>query len=235
VAVSDALLRRAASDGIAAIRIWRPLAPALSVGRLDVRHPRLGEVLELSRHTGVPAVRRLAGGRAATLDAGCLCLGWAQPRPRLEESGARYQLVADAIVEALAALGAATTLGEVQGEWCPGAWSVRGSSGKLAGLAQRVIAGGAWCEALIVIDASPELRALTERVHALLGLQWSDGAQGELRPLVDQTVDLHSSAAAALAAALEHRLGPLEPAQLPSPVTARARELVPAHRFEPVP
>lgn len=231
MAVSHALLRRAATDGIASVRVWRPLAPALSVGRLDARDPRLPDVLELAHGAGVPAVRRLAGGRAAALHAGCLCLGWAQPQPRLEESGARYQLIAAAIIEAFAALGADTALGEINGEWCPGAWSVQGPSGKLAGLAQRVIAGGAWCEALIVIDAAPELRELARQVHAVLGLEWSDSAQGELRPLVDQAADVHAKAATALARALEDKLGPLEHARLPQPAVGRARELAPGHRF----
>jgi hypothetical protein len=35
---------------------------------------------------------------------------------------------------------------------------VQGPNGKLAGLAQRVIADGAWCEALIVIACPPALR-----------------------------------------------------------------------------
>jgi octanoyl-[GcvH]:protein N-octanoyltransferase len=231
VAVSHALLRRAATDGIASVRVWRPLAPALSVGRLDARDPRLRQVLQLTRQAGVPAIRRLAGGRAAAFDAGCLCLGWAQPQPRLEESRARYQLIADAIIRAFDALGADTALGEIDGEWCPGAWSVQGPSGKLAGLAQRVIAGGAWCEALIVIDAAPELRELARQVHAALGLEWSDPAQGELRPLVEHTADLHAEAATALARALEDKLGPLKAAQLPRSAAARAQELAAEHRF----
>lgn len=231
MAVSHALLRAAATDGIASVRIWRPLRPALSVGRLDARDPRLRDVLELTRQAGVPAVRRLAGGRAAAFDAGCLCLGWAQPQPRLEESGARYRLIGDAIIEAFGALGADTALGEIDGEWCPGAWSVHGSSGKLAGLAQRVIAGGAWCEALIVIDVTPQLRDLSREVHAVLELDWSDAAQGALRPLVHPTPDLPADAATALARALAGKLGPLEPAALPKSAAARARQLAPEHRF----
>jgi octanoyl-[GcvH]:protein N-octanoyltransferase len=231
VAVSHALLRRAATDGVTSVRVWRPLAPALSVGRLDARDRRLPEVIELARQAGLPAIRRLAGGRAAAFDAGCLCLGWAQPQPRLEESGARYQLIADAVIQAFAALGADTTLGEIDGEWCPGAWSVQGPAGKVAGLAQRVIAGAAWCEALIVIDAAPPLRELARRVHAVLGLEWSDRAQGELRPLVEHTADLHAQAATALADALEDKLGSLKAAPLPRSVAARARELAPEHRF----
>lgn len=108
------------------MRLWRPQRPAISVGRLDLRDPRAPEVLELARTAGVPAVKRLTGGRAATLDAGCLCLGWAQPNPRMEGSGRRYELLAETIVEALTALGVDASLAQAVGEWCPGAWSVQG-------------------------------------------------------------------------------------------------------------
>lgn len=231
VAISDALLRRAAQRGLASLRVWRPRQPALSVGRLDARHPRLDEVLDLARAAGVVPVRRLAGGRAATLDSGCLCLGWAQPQPRLEESSARYELIAEVIARALRALGVATSLGEAPGEWCPGAWSVQGPAGKVAGLAQRVITGGAWCEALIVIQAAPKLLRLARQVHNVLGLQWSDSGQGQLGELLAGQADPHAALSDALTGALRERLGEVRRAPLPAQVRDTARALTPEHRF----
>jgi octanoyl-[GcvH]:protein N-octanoyltransferase len=229
--VSHALLNRCAEDGLGSLRLWRPASPALSVGRLDARHPRLPEVLALARAAGVAPVRRLAGGHAATLDSGSLCLGWAQPHPRLEESGARYELIAEAIAESLGALGIASSLGESAGEWCPGAWSVQGPSGKLAGLAQRVVSGGSWCEALIVIAAAPELRALARQVHQVLGLEWSDSAQGELVELVHDQADPHAALTEKLIDALAERLGPVQRRPLPADVHDAAVALADEHRF----
>ena len=231
VAVSHALLNRSAQDGLGSLRLWRPLSPALSVGRLDARHPRLPEVLALAREAGAEPVRRLAGGHAATFDSGSLCLGWAQPHPRLEESSARYELIAEAIVEALGALGVESSLGESAGEWCPGAWSVQGPSGKLAGLAQRVVSGGAWCEALIVIDAAPGLRDLARRVHEVLDLEWSESAQGEMAELLPGASDLHAALADALTSALAERLGPVGRRPLPAVVHDDAVALAGEHRF----
>jgi octanoyl-[GcvH]:protein N-octanoyltransferase len=231
VAVSHALLNRSAQDGLGSLRLWRPLSPALSVGRLDVRHPRLAQVLELASAAGVAPVRRLAGGHAATVDSGSLCLGWAQPHPRLEESGARYELIAETIVDALGALDVEGSLGESAGEWCPGAWSVQGPSGKLAGLAQRVVSGSAWCEALIVIEAAPELRALARQVHRVLGLEWSDCAQGELAELLPGAQDLHAALTDSLTSALAERLGPVERRPLPAAVYDDAVALALEHRF----
>ena len=231
MAVSHALRNRSTVDGLGALRLWRPLSPALSVGRVDARHPRLPEVLALARAAGVAPVRRLAGGHAATLDSGCLCLGWAQPHPRLEESGARYELIAAAIATALRALGVESSLGESPGEWCPGAWSVQGSSGKLAGLAQRVVSGGAWCEALIVITAAPELRRLARQVHHVLGLQWSDSAQGELAGLLPDQADPQAALTDALTEALTERFGPVNRRALPGEVHDAAVVLADEHRF----
>jgi len=231
VAVSHALLNRSADTGLGSLRLWRPLRQALSVGRLDARHPRLPEALALAHAAGATPVRRLAGGHAATLDSGSLCLGWAQPHPRLEESSARYELIAGAIVEALRALGVESTLGESAGEWCPGAWSVQGPSGKLAGLAQRVVSGGAWCEALIVIDAAPELRDLARQVHQVLGLEWSDSAQGELAELLPGAPDLPAALVDELTEALTRRLGPVQRCPLPHDLYDDAVALAREHRF----
>jgi hypothetical protein len=214
------------------VRLWRPRRAAISVGRLDLRDPRAPEVLELARAAGVPAVKRLTGGRAATLDAGCLCVGWAQPNPRMEESGRRYELLAETIVEALTALGVDASLAQAVGEWCPGAWSVQGSAGKLAGLAQRAISRGAWCEALIVIDRNPALTSLASQVHETLELPWSDGAQGGLAQLLPDGGDLHARLSEALAAGLGRRLQALQRAPLPRSVRERATLLAGEHRWE---
>jgi octanoyl-[GcvH]:protein N-octanoyltransferase len=201
------------------------------VGRLDLRDARAGDVLQLARAAGVPAVKRLAGGRAAALHSGCLCLGWAQPSPRMEESGRRYELIAETIMQALAELGVRASLAEAPGEWCPGAWSVQGPSGKLAGLAQRVISGGAWCEALIVIERDPVLMSLAHRVHQALDLDWSEQAQGELAELLPGQADLHARLGWALTDALAARWPTLQPAPLPDADRDRAVELAEEHRW----
>ena len=226
------MLDHAAVDGVESLRLWRPRGAAISLGRLDLRDPRAPEVLEHARAAGVPAVKRLAGGRAAAFDAGCLCVGWAQPEPRMEDSGSRYELLATTIVEAIGELGVEASLAEALGEWCPGTWSVHGSGGKLAGLAQRVISGGAWCEALIVIDRNPALAALAREVHQTFGLPWSDEAQGELRGVVSAGGDLHSRLSEMLVSALARRFAAVAAAPLPAAVRSRALELAEEHRWE---
>ena len=56
----------------------------------------------------------------------------------------RFERLGGVIVRALRGLGVDARVGEVEGEYCPGAWSVnaRGQI-KLAGIGQRMIAGAA--------------------------------------------------------------------------------------------
>jgi hypothetical protein len=211
--------------------LWRPLLPVLSLGRLDIRGRRSIELAALAREAGATVVRRLAGGRAATLDTGCLCLGWAQPQARLEGSSARYQLAADVIIGALRDLGIEGFLGEAPGEWCPGAWSVQGPGGKLAGLAQRQIGGGAWCEALIVIERPLALQLLSQRVHELLDIPWREDAQGELATVLPGDPDLHARLSDAIVRALRREWPALEECALPVVVHDRALRLSADHRW----
>lgn len=231
VGVGHALLERAAQAGEGSLMLWRPVLPTLSLGRLDIRDARSIALAALAREAGATVVRRLAGGRAATLDGGCLCLGWAQPQARLESSSARYQLAADVITGALRDLGVEGSLGEAPGEWCPGAWSVQGPGGKLAGLAQRQIGGGAWCEALIVIERPPALQLLSRRVHELLGIPWREDAQGQLARVVPGERDLHARLSDAIVRALRREWPALEERPLPVAVHDRALRISAEHRW----
>lgn len=231
VAISHALLLHAAQEGAGSVRIWRPVRGALSLGRLDVRGPRARALAELARDAGLEPVARLAGGRAAALDPGCLCLGVAEPAAGLQDPRERYRFVAGAIVDALQELGVASGLGETAGEWCPGAWSVQGPAGKLAGLAQRVISGGAWCEALIVIERPPALQALTERVHELLEIPWRADAQGELGALLAGHRDVHATLQAMLTQQFDRHFARLDATPLPAGVRERALRLRSGHQL----
>jgi len=179
VAVSHALLREAADRGAEALRVWTPPA-AVSFGRLDLLSAHSAAAVEAARRHGLAPVRRLAGGRAAAIGPGTVCLGWAHPSPEMTGMQERYEALADVIVEALDRLGIPARLGELAGEWCPGAWSVIAGSGKVAGLAQRVVRGGAWAEAVVVVSGAGALARALDPVQAALGLEWDRRTLAEL-------------------------------------------------------
>jgi lipoate-protein ligase A len=143
-------------------------------------------------------VRRLAGGRAAAVGPGVACLGWASPSASLAGTQERYEALAGVVLEALGRLGIEGRTGELAGEWCPGAWSVLAGEVKVGGLAQRMIRGGAWAEAVVVVRGTEGLRRALDRVQRALGVDWRPETLGGLEDItVEQARDAMAAAAGA--------------------------------------
>jgi lipoate-protein ligase A len=95
----------------------------------------------------------------------------------------RYSEGLDLIASALRRVGVEAEGGEVEGEFCPGAYSVRSGGPwgvKHAGLAQRVTRRSARLEALVLVSETDELRVVLERIYSLLGLPFRPGSVGDL-------------------------------------------------------
>ena len=109
------------------------------MSKQDAVSPGFGGAIDGGRAAGFEPVLRLAGGRAAAFHEGTLALARATPPSEPARApGQRFEEVAGAIAAALASLGVDARVGEVPGEYCPGAWSVnaRGatsSSGSASG------------------------------------------------------------------------------------------------------
>src|SRR4029079_11301090 len=142
---------------------------------------------------GVEAVRRVSGGHAVVLGPGSFCLGLAEPAAGFEGTQERYERLTAALVDAFSALGVDSEHGELPGEWCPGAWSIRSGSVKLAGLAQRAIKGAAWIEA--VVDLAPAPRDLLVDVYAALELPLDPATLGSLSECAGRSVGFDELAA----------------------------------------
>jgi lipoate-protein ligase A len=228
VAISHALLRTAAEEGSEAMRVWTP-PPAVSFGRLDLLLETRERGVAEARAIGLQPVRRLAGGRATAIGPGTVCLGWACRSPEMAGMQDRYEAMAGVIVQALSVLGVPAKVGELPGEWCPGAWSVIAGDVKVGGLAQRVIRGGVWAEAVIVVRDAARLRAALDRVQRALGVPWDPATfagLADIRPEV--TVE---AARGALVTALEARR-PLQHVPLPRAVWSRAESLRHGHTLD---
>jgi octanoyl-[GcvH]:protein N-octanoyltransferase len=95
----------------------------------------------------------------------------------------RYSEGLDLIASALRRIGVEAEGGEVEGEFCPGAYSVRSGGPwgvKHVGLAQRVTRRSARLEALVLVSETDELRVVLERIYSLLGLPFRPGSVGDL-------------------------------------------------------
>jgi octanoyl-[GcvH]:protein N-octanoyltransferase len=140
----------------------------------ETRLPGFGEAAWLAEESGFPVLVRNSGGGAVAANEGSISFSLTYSVEDLRRGlYDRYGEGVELVVAALDKLGVAAEAGEVEGEFCPGAYSVR-SGGylgiKIAGLAQRVTRRAARVEALILVTQTAELRAVLGLFYGNLGL-----------------------------------------------------------------
>jgi octanoyl-[GcvH]:protein N-octanoyltransferase len=225
-AVSRTILRRVAAGELPpTIRIHRP-GDEVAFGRQDLASPGYEKAAEAARAAGFAAVERLAGGRAAVFHSGTIAIAraYSDPQPP-KRTYARFEETADLIAATLRGLGVEARVGEVPGEYCPGAYSVnaRGAT-KLAGIGQRMIRGGAHMGGVVVASGGREIAQVLEPVYEALELDWDPATSGSVSEEVGHDVDpgeLEEALIAELAKSYE-----LVDSELDEKTMRRATELV---------
>ncbi len=195
-AISHAVLRRVAAGELGATLRLRVAEPVLAFGKQDANSPGFPRAVEAARAAGFAPVLRLAGGRAAVFHEGTLAFAHATPEERpTRGTRRRFEATGDWLVAALARLGVDARVGEVPGEYCPGAFSVnaRGRT-KLAGVGQRLISGAAHLGGVVVVRNSAGVRDVLIPVYEALGLEWDPETTGSVEDEVpgvtlEQVVD----------------------------------------------
>jgi octanoyl-[GcvH]:protein N-octanoyltransferase len=188
-AVSRAILLRVAAGELPdTVRLGRP-GRIVAFGRQDGASAGYPRAVAAARAAGFEAVERLAGGRAAIYHEGTLHLSraYGDNHPGAG-TRARFEEMAGLIRGALAGLGVDARIGEVPGEYCPGAFSVnaRGRA-KLVGIGQRIIAGGAHVGGVVVVTGSDLVRSVLEPVYAALALEWDPATAGAVEDEIPGT------------------------------------------------
>jgi len=184
-----------------------------------------------ARENGFEATLRLAGGRAAIFHEGTMEIGHAvpddDPRAGIHE---RFRQTSERLARALTTLGVDAGVGEIEGEYCPGRYSVnaRGAM-KLAGIGQRVIGGGSHTGVVLVIEGEERINEVLGPVYAALGLDWNPAATGSVRG-EEPSADWGRVSGAIVT---EHaRENDVVEAELDEETLALARELAAEHRVE---
>jgi octanoyl-[GcvH]:protein N-octanoyltransferase len=190
-AISRTILGRVAAGELPpTIRIHRP-GNEVAFGRQDLASPRYEAAAEAARAAGFAAVERLAGGRAAVFHSGTIAVAraYADPQPP-KRTYARFEETADLIAATLRGLGVDARVGEVPGEYCPGAYSVNARGAvKLSGIGQRMIRGGAHMGGVIVASGGQEVARALEPVYEALGLEWDPATSGDVSTELRREVD----------------------------------------------
>ena len=180
--ISAALMRRVARGQLEpTVRIHRT-GPILAFGRLDKLRPGYADAVRIAREHGYEPIERLAGGRAAVFHEGTISFSHASRAPAAYAgTRERFQGMADTIAAALNDLGADARVGEVEGEYCPGEFSVnaRGEV-KVAGIGQRVITGGAHIGGVVVLRGAGRIKDVLTPIYEALELDWKPETTGSL-------------------------------------------------------
>ena len=164
----------------------------------ETRLPGFGAAAKLAEEIGFAVLVRNSGGGAVAANEGSISFSLTSPVEDLRHGlHERYAEGAGLVVAALEKLGVAAEAGEVEGEFCPGAYSVRsgGYTGvKIAGLAQRVTRRAARLEALVLVTKTAELRRVLTRFYGALGLPFRPGSVADLPGAEDQLLEILRSA-----------------------------------------
>ena len=227
-AVSAALLQRVAAGDLPQTgRLGRP-GRIVTFGRRDAVEPGFPAAVEAARTAGYDVVQRLAGGRAAAYNGEALNLSRAHRDPSpAGATQARFAEMAELVRTALVELGVDARVGEVPGEYCPGAFSVNaGGLLKLAGIGQRLIKGGAHVGCVVVAAGSEELRKVLVPVYSALGIDWDPATAGSVEDAVPGVTieEVETAILSALRRRFELRETGLDPQTV-----ALAEQLEPRH------
>lgn len=191
-AVSRAILTRVAAGELpATMRIHRP-GREVAFGRQDVVGGAFEQAAHAARAEGFHAAERLAGGRAAVFHEGTIAFARAYPDPQPpRRTYERFEEMAGLVADALTGMGVEARVGEVPGEYCPGAYSVnaRGAR-KLAGIGQRMIRGGAHVGGVVVVSGEGMVKRALVPVYAALGLDWEPETTGSVEAELGRGVDV---------------------------------------------
>jgi octanoyl-[GcvH]:protein N-octanoyltransferase len=228
-AVSNALLQRvSAGEMPETARLGRP-GRVVTFGRRDAVSAGYRAAVRAARAAGYEAVERIAGGRAAAYNARALNLSRAhRDRNPAGATRARFAEFAELVRSALAGLGVDARVGEVPGEYCPGAFSVNaGGRVKLAGIGQRLIKGGAHIGCVVVAGDSEGLRDVLAAVYEALGIEWDPATAGSVEDEVPGVTpdDVEEAILAELARRFE-----LTETSLDFRTLSLAEQLEPRHR-----
>jgi lipoate-protein ligase A len=181
-AVSRATMQRVAAGELPeTLRIARP-GTTVAFGKRDAVAPGWEEAVRAARASGFEPTLRLAGGRAAVFHEGTMEIGHAVPdaEPRAGIH-ARFRDTAERLARALARVGVDARVGEVEREYCPGRYSVNARGAvKLAGIGQRVIAGGSHTGVILVVEGERRVNEVLAPVYEALGLDWDPAATGSV-------------------------------------------------------
>lgn len=183
LAVANALVRRASAGEVSdAVRIYRPAEPVLVFGRRDTRHPGFPAAVQAGRDAGFQPLIRAVGGRPVAYTSEAVVVDHVRHDLRAtEDHQRRFGSFGTRYADALRDLCVDARVGEVPGEYCPGAQSINARGAvKLVGTAQRVVQRAWLFSSLTVVGDDGRIRSLLTEVYTHLELPLDPTTVGSL-------------------------------------------------------
>ncbi len=229
--VSDALVQQVArGEHDEALRFYRP-APTVAFGRIDARADGFAPAAAATRAHGFTPIVRAPGGRPAAYDEGSVLFDLVVRSDDVLHAREDFVRTSNAVATELRALGLDARVGAVDGEYCPGDYSINiggrvGGRAKIVGIAQRRIRGATLVSGFVTVDGADRLRAVLVDVYAALGIDWEPATVAGVADLAPEVsaAAVEAAVGAALAPGAEGPAHPVADATL-----ALARTLVDRH------
>jgi octanoyl-[GcvH]:protein N-octanoyltransferase len=169
--VPAALLRARHTPSAELVHVSVAAGPTVAFSSKDLRSPGIVRATRIARDAGFAAVVRSPGGRMVAYDSGAVVIDHLSRSTDLRQAGpSTFAHHAGAHADVLRTLGIDARVGEVEGEYCPGEYSVNvGGQAKIAGSAQRVTGTGALFSTVVQVAVADAVREVIVAISDALG------------------------------------------------------------------
>jgi lipoate-protein ligase A len=199
LAVPALLLRATDPAWSELVHVYVPHGPTVAFTRRDTRSPGIRRATAIARDAGFETAVRSPGGRMVAYDEGAVVVDHVGGRDS-------FALNAEHHAGVLRSLGVDARVGEVDGEYCPGEFSINvGGRFKVVGSAQRITPTGALFSTVVQVGLSDRVRDVIVAVSDALGYELRESTIGGLSDVDPDLVP--ATVATALADDYRKRLG----------------------------
>lgn len=183
------LLRSVRTTWTELVHVYVAHGPTVAFSSRDLRSPGIVRATGIARGAGFEAVVRSPGGRMVAYDEGAVVIDHLTRSADLRQAGSStFALNAGSHVDVLRSLGDVDArIGAVEGEYCPGEFSVNVSGRfKVIGSAQRITGTGALFSTVVQVAMSDRVREVIVAVSAALGYELRESSIGALADAVPE-------------------------------------------------
>jgi lipoate-protein ligase A len=183
VALGPRLLREGLPGGPRdLLRIYSP-APTAAFSRRDTLRPGYAAAVEAVRELGFTPVLRPQGGSLACYHPGSVVIDHVHRTPDASRDPVgRFRRFAALHAAVLTGLGVDARIGAVEGEYCPGEYSINiGGTKKIVGSAQRVTRDGWLFSSIVQVSGAAALREPHRLAYHHLGYDFDPATVGTVQ------------------------------------------------------